>query len=214
MVYEAIRQSVLDGKPRLVKKEISEALERGIDPREILEKGLLAALDEIENSGCEDEEQITAVLASARAMKKGIESIEEVLGEELYTQDETVLIGTATGDLHDMGKDIVALYFRSAGFPVVDLGVDVSAGQFLKALEEYPKVRIVCISALLKTSCPEVRHIIQAVRGAAKDRDLFLMIGGGSMSEELAVSMGADCYTDSAVSAVKAARAHLNRSGS
>lgn len=209
MLYEAIRGAVLDGKPRLVEKTIREALWKGLDAKDILEKGLLSALDSIESNLCDNEEQISASLACARAMKKGIECLENVLGEALYSANCSILIGTATGDLHDMGKNIVALYFRGAGFKVLDLGVDVSATQFVKALEENPEIRIVCISALLKTSVPEVRHIVQSIRSFAKNREVYIMIGGGSVTEEMAESFGADCYTENAVAAVRAARAYV-----
>lgn len=209
MMYQLIQKAVLDGKPRVVEKQIKEALWKGADPKEILERGLLGSLDGIEEIKCDSEEQITQTLACARAMKKGMECLNQVVGEELYCRNETVLIGTASGDLHDMGKNIVALYFRIAGFHVVDLGVDVSFGQFLKALAEEPDIKIVCISSLLKTSHTEVRHIIQTIRSAMKNRKLFLMVGGGSMSEDLAKACGADCYTETAAAAVKAAVEYL-----
>ncbi len=209
MLFETIRQAVLDGKPRLVEKQIKKALAEGRDSREILEMGILPALEAIENNDCEDEEQIIQTISCSRAVKKGIECIEAELGEKLFTQNETVLIGTAVGDLHDMGKDIVALYFKAAGFRVVDLGVDVSAGQFVKSLEEHPEIRIVCVSTLLKTAYGEVRHIVQAVRGSMKHRELFLMLGGGAMTEETAAACGADCYTETAVAAVGAAREYV-----
>lgn len=206
MLYEAIRGAVLDGKPRLVEKTIREALWKGLDAKDILEKGLLSALDSIESNLCDNEEQISASLSCARAMKKGIECLEEAWGEALYTANCSILIGTASGDLHDMGKNIVALYFRGAGFKVVDLGVDVSAAQFVKALEENQDIRIVCISALLTTCLPEVRHIIQTIRTLIKNRKMFIMIGGGSVTEEMAEEFGADCYTENAVAAALAAR--------
>ncbi|MCQ2500968.1 MAG: cobalamin-dependent protein [Lachnospiraceae bacterium] len=205
MMYESIRRAVLDGKPRLVEKNIKEALWKGLDPKDILEQGLMAALDSIEDIECDNEEQITQTLACARAMKKGMESLDTVMGGELQNKGVSVVIGTASGDLHDMGKNIVALYFRIAGFSVVDLGVDVSALQFLKALENNRDARIVCISSLLKTSYTEVRHIIQSIRSTVKGRDLFIMVGGSSMTEEMAHECGADCYTENAASAVRAA---------
>lgn len=211
MLYEGIRYAVLEGKPRIVEKSIRKALDSGASPRDVLEKGLLSALDSIEDNMCEDEAQITTSLACSRAMKKGIDILETVQGKELYTQNCSILIGTATGDLHDMGKNIVALYFRSAGFKVVDLGVDVSAAQFIQALEEHQEVEIVCISVLLKTSLPEVKRTIRSIRQAMKNRKLYLMIGGGSMTKELAEQFEADCYTENAVAAVKAARAYAEQ---
>lgn len=210
MLYSAIRQAVLDGKPRMVEKAIKEALWQGLDPKDILEQGLLTALGPMEQYLCDDDQQITVTLACARAMKKGIQCLQPMLGEEIYTQDTSILIGTPTGDLHDMGKNIVALYFRSAGFRVVDLGVDVSAEQFLKALEEDRKIGVVCISSLLKTSLPAVRHIVQSIRSGVKQRKVFIMIGGGSVTEELADAYGADCYTETAVGAVNAVRTYMD----
>lgn len=209
MLFESIQKAVLDGKPRLVEKYVREGLERGLAPGVLLEMGLLAALDSLETNLCEDERQITVSLACARAMKRGIECLEPVLGEGLYDQNCTILIGTATGDLHDMGKNIVALYFRVAGFRVVDLGVDVSASQFLKALEEHKDAKIVCISSLLQTSLPEVRHIVQSIRNGLKQRKVFIMVGGGSVTAELADAYGADCYTETAAGAANAARSYM-----
>lgn len=209
MLFEAIQKAVFDGKARLVEKNIQEGLRRGLDPKEILEKGLLAALDSLEQNLCADEMQITTSLAYAKAMKKGLECLEPILGEQLYDQECTILIGTATGDLHDMGKNIVALYFRTAGFRVVDLGVDVSAAQFLKALAEHKDAGIVCISSLMKSSLPEVRNIIQSIRNGSKQRKIYIMVGGGSVTAELADAYGADCYTETAAGAAIAARAYM-----
>ncbi|MDO4616030.1 MAG: cobalamin-dependent protein [Lachnospiraceae bacterium] len=214
MYYNAIQAAVLEGKPRLVEKRIREALAEGLSPKELLEKGLLSALDMIQDRVCEDEEQIVMTLSCARAMKKGIDSIEAEMGEDLYTQNETVLIGTVSGDLHDVGKNIVALYFRGAGFRVVDLGVDVSPDRFLQALREHPEIRIVCISSLLKTAHRDLQHIIGKIRGTMKRRELFLMIGGGSVTAEDAKEYGADCYTENAVAAVNAAKAYIAGLGS
>lgn len=211
MIYESIRKAVLDGKPRLVEKTIKEALWKGMDPEEILKKGLLASLDSLEGNLCQEEEQIAMTLACARAMKRGIECLETALGDKLPKQKCQVLIGTAAGDLHDMGKNIVALYFRVAGFPVIDLGVDVSAEQFLKTLDANKEIKILCVSSLLKTSLPEVRRIIQLVRNGLKQRELFIMIGGGSITAELADEYGADCYTDNAIEAARAAEAYANK---
>ncbi len=210
MYYEEIRNAVLDGKPRLVEKKIREALADGLDPQEILEQGLLSAAGFIEDSDSDDESQVMLTLSSAKAMKKGMDCIEKELGGKLYTQETAILIGTASGDLHDVGKNVVALYFRGAGFRVIDLGVDVSAGRFVKTLQEHPEVEIVCVSSLLKTAQAEIRHIMQAIRGSMKNRELFLMVGGGAVTEEEALSCGADCYTDNAAAAVKAARDYIS----
>lgn len=210
MIYEVIQKAVLDGKPRLVEKSIKEALWKGLDPEEILKKGLLSSLDSLEGNLCQEEEQIAMTLACARAMKRGIECLESELGDKLPKQKCSVLIGTAAGDLHDMGKNIVALYFRIAGFPVIDLGVDVSAEQFLRTLEKHEEISILCVSSLLNTSLPEVRRIVQTVRSGLKQRKVFIMIGGGSLTAELAEEFGADCYTDNAISAARAAGTYAN----
>ena len=113
------------------------------------------------------------------------------------------------GDLHDVGKNLVAIMFRSAGFQVIDLGVDVSEKQFLRAVKENPDVSIVCLSSLLTTSMGAMRQVVRALR-ETKDRQMLkIMVGGGSVTREFADEIGADAYSETAVEAAELAKTFL-----
>ena len=104
----------------------------------------------------------------------------------------TIILGTVEGDLHDVGKNLVALMFRSAGFKVIDLGVDISEKQFLKAVKENPDASIVCISSLLTTALPEMQQVVKSLRKHDPKHKLKIMVGGGAVTEELAKQFRAD----------------------
>ena len=110
------------------------------------------------------------------------------------------------GDLHEIGKNLVGIIFRSYGFEVVDLGVDVSEKQFLKAIREHPDASIVLISSLLTTTMREMRQIVKAIRHYDRERRLKIMVGGGPVTQEFADEIGADAYTETALEAAKLAR--------
>ena len=119
------------------------------------------------------------------------------------------ILGTVEGDLHDVGKNLVAIMFRSAGFQVIDLGVDVSEKQFLRAVKENPDVSIVCLSSLLTTSMGAMRQVVRALR-ETKDRQMLkIMVGGGSVTREFADEIGADAYSETAVEAAELAKTFL-----
>jgi methylmalonyl-CoA mutase cobalamin-binding domain/chain len=205
MPYEHIEQAVMEGNPRLAVRLIREALNAGENARDILEGGLLSAMRRMGMDFQEDEGDIARVLACARAMKAGLAELEPQLENDGKVCKGKVILGTAGGDLHDLGKNIVAIMFRSAGFQVVDVGVDVSAGQFVRAVKENPDADIVCISSLLTTSLPEMRHIVQSLNAMPNRSQFHVMVGGGPVTEEFARKIGADAYTDNAVEAAELA---------
>lgn len=121
----------------------------------------------------------------------------------------TVILGTVEGDLHDVGKNLVAIMFRSAGFKVIDLGVDIPEKQFLKAVRDNPEVSIVCISSLLTTSIPEMQQVVKSLRRHDKEHRLKIMVGGGAVTQEFADTIGADAYTETAVDAAEKAKTFI-----
>ncbi len=205
MPYDQIENALMQGNPRLAARLIREALNRGEEAREILEGGLLKAMRRMGLDFQEEEGDIARVLACARAMKAGLAELEPHLKHDQGECRGKVILGTAGGDLHDLGKNIVAIMFRSTGFQVVDVGVDVSAGQFVRAVKENPDAKIVCISSLLTTSLPEMRHIVQSLNAMPSRSQFRVMVGGGPVTEGFARQIGADAYTENAVEAAEIA---------
>lgn len=202
MTLDEIQNAVIQGKPRLAEKLVEEALENGADSAEILARGLLGGMQQI-GLRFGDDRDVARALASSRAMKAGLEKLKPFLEQGVRENRGRVLIGTAGGDLHDVGKNIVSITLRCAGFEILDLGVDVSAEQFVDAVRKDPKVDIVCISSLLTTSMPEMRHIVQALNGLEQRGRFKVMIGGGSVTREFAREIGADAYTENAMEAAR-----------
>lgn len=206
MLLERIRTSIVIGNYKDTQELIRQALKQAVFAEEILQQGLLPAMQSIEQLYKSDDVSIPNILASARCMKKGLELLQPFLEAANYQPVAKVILGTVTGDLHDMGKNLVGIMFRSHGFEVIDLGVDVSEKQFIKALKEHPEVTLVCISSLLTITMPEMRQIVKAIRHYDTSHRLKIMVGGGPITQEFADEIGADGYTDNAVDAAKLAR--------
>lgn len=202
MAFEEIQSAVAEGRPRLAARLVEEALNSGAAGTEILNQGLLGGMRRIRLK-MQDDRDVARALASARAMKEGMEKLKPFLEQGALNNRGKVLIGTAGGDLHDVGKNLVGYMLRYSGFQIVDLGVDVSAEQFVEAVRRNPDAGIVCISSLLTTSMPEMRHIVQALNELDSRKNFKIMIGGGSVTREFAEEIGADAYTEDAAEAAE-----------
>jgi 5-methyltetrahydrofolate--homocysteine methyltransferase len=211
MPYDEIKMAVIEGKPRLAAKLVQKALEQGESASAVLDRGLLSAMRRMGMNFQSDDQDIARVLACARAMKAGLEQLEPFFEGGRFGNRGKAILGTAGGDLHDVGKNIVAIMFRGCGFEVIDLGVDVSARQFVQAVKAHPDVQVVCISCLLTTSLPEMKHIVQALNEMEIRSRFHVMIGGGPVTEEFAGQIGADAYTDNAVEAAEIAAAFAEK---
>lgn len=152
---------------------------------------------------------IIKILAAARSVRKGFELLEEQDSQFGRRNIGTVILGTVEGDLHDVGKNLVAIMFRSAGFKVIDLGVDISEKQFLRAVKQNPDVSIVCISSLLSTSIPEMEQVVKSLKRSSNKHKFKIMVGGGAVTEQLAKNMGADAYTENCIEAVEVAKTFI-----
>ena len=205
-VLGELRYSIENGRIKDTDDLIRQALEEGIDPQEILEKGMIPAMRSAGNDFKNGETDIPRILSAARGMQRGLKILEPHMRDEGLPYIGTAILGTVEGDLHDVGKNMVAIMFRCAGFRVIDLGVDISEKQFQKAVRENPDASIVCISSLLTTSAPEMRSVVKALRKADKEKKLKIMVGGGCITQEFADEIGADAYTENAVDAAEAAK--------
>ena len=208
-ILEEIQAAIENGRPKDAERLISRAVEEGIRPSVILEEAMITAMRNAGEYYRNNDGDIPRILAAARSMRKGLNILEPYLEKDKVCFLGTVLLGTIEGDLHDVGKNLVAMMFRSAGFHVIDLGVDVSEKQFLKAVQDNPQVQIVCISSLLTTSMPEMRRVVKSLRESGPP-NLKIVVGGGSVTQEFADEIGADAYTETAVDAAEVAKKFTN----
>lgn len=202
-----IQNSIEAGQPKQAEQLIQKAVQTGTAPSDILNQAMITAMSEMGQRYKNNDIYISHILAAARAMRYGLDVLQPFIqkDEESHTLG-TVILGTVEGDLHDVGKNLVAIMFRSAGFEVIDLGVDVSQKRFLKAVKEHPEASIVCVSALLTTTMPKMREIVKTLKEKDKHNRYKIMVGGGPVTQDFADEIGADVYTDNAVDAAETAK--------
>ena len=202
MAVEKVFDLVCRGKARLTPAAVQEALDAGFDAGEILNR-MISAMDAVGEKFRNGEIFVPEMLISAKAMKKGVEVLKPHLSTGAAGARGKVVIGTVAGDLHDIGKNLVAMMIESAGFEVIDLGVDVPVEKFVSAAAEDGVVIVAC-SALLTTTMPALEATVAALRAAGKD--YRIMVGGAPITQAFADKVGADAYTDDAASAARKAK--------
>ena len=202
---QEVHELVAKGKAKLIAAAVQEALDAGCDPTDVLNKGMISAMDEVGAKFKSGEIFVPEMLVAARAMKKGVEVLKPHLASGVAGAAGKVVIGTVAGDLHDIGKNLVSMMLESAGFEVIDLGVDVAKEKFVEAVEANPDVKIVCCSALLTTTMSVMGDVVKlAEQEGIRDR-VKIMIGGAPVTESFCQEIGADKYTPDAASAADAA---------
>ena len=200
---EALKNAVIKGDQNAAKEIVSAALAEGAGPEKILNEGLIAGMNVIGAAFKKNEVYVPEVLIAARAMKMAMEILEPKLVEAGVQPVGTVLIGTVKGDLHDIGKNLVAMMLKGAGFNVVDAGTDVSPDQFVAAAKE-SNAKVVGLSALLTTTMPMMEETVKAFKAAGIDAQV--MIGGAPVTQDYATKIGAAGYAADAASAVDVAK--------
>ena len=208
-VLGQLQKAIEEGHPGDTEKLVREALKQHISPARIMEEAMTPAMRNVGESYKMNGADIIRILAAARSVRKGFEFLEEQDVQFGRRNIGTVILGTVEGDLHDVGKNLVALMFRSAGFKVIDLGVDISEKQFLRAVKENPDVSIVCISSLLSTSIPEMEQVVKSLKRSSTKHKFKIMVGGGAVTKQLAKDMGADAYTENCIEAVEVAKTFI-----
>ena len=204
---EELAAAVTKGKAKLVPNLVKDCLAEGVDPVEILNKGMIGAMDIVGEKFKNNEIFVPEMLVAARAMKKGVEVLKPSLAGGDNISLGKYVIGTVAGDLHDIGKTLVAMMIESSGFEVIDLGVDVPKEKFVEAVKNDPEVKIVGLSALLTTTMPAMKDTVEALIEAGCKSQVKIMVGGAPITQEFADEIGADCYTTDAASAAQAAKA-------
>ena len=204
---QALADAVIKGNQTESVRLTQEALDEGMGPKKVLEDGLIAGMNVIGVRFKANEVYIPEVLISARAMKTAMEVLEPQLVAAGVEPLGKALIGTVQGDLHDIGKNLVIMMLKGAGFNVVDIGVDVSPDVFIEKIKD-SQVGIVGLSALLTTTMPAMEKTIRSIKEAGLD--CKIMIGGAPITQKYADTIGADGYAADAATAVDVAKRFLN----
>jgi 5-methyltetrahydrofolate--homocysteine methyltransferase len=197
--FNALAEAIIKGDQNTAVSITTQALDEGTAPEDVLNNGLVAGMDVVGARFKKNEIYIPEVLIAARAMKSAMEILEPKLVEAGIEPKATVVIGTVQGDLHDIGKNLVAMMLKGAGYNVIDIGVDCTADKFIQAAQE-KNAKIVCMSALLTTTMPAMEKVIQAIKESGLA--VKTMIGGAPVTQGYADKIGADGYSSDAASAV------------
>lgn len=192
------------GKAKIVKELVQQAIDAGIAPQEILEKGLLAGMDVIGEKFKNNEVFVPEVLVAARAMNFGMAVLKPLLVADGVKNAGKVCIGTIQGDQHDIGKNLVKMMLEGKGFEVIDLGTDVSAEQFVQTAKD-ENCQIIAISALLTTTMSTMADVVKLAEEAGIRDQVKIMVGGAPLTDAFAKKIGADAYTPDAATAAEAA---------
>jgi len=194
------------GKAKLVGPAVQAAIDAGEDPTEILNKGMIDAMAVVGEKFKNNEIFVPEMLVAARAMKKGVEVLKPHLGSGSTGALGKLIIATVAGDLHDIGKNLVAMMIESAGFEVIDLGVDVPIEKIIETYKENPDTKVICLSALLTTTMQSLRDTVAAINAEDFRKDVKVMVGGAPITQAFADEIGADGYSADAAEAVKLAQ--------
>lgn len=204
-IINEISEFLQKGRAKNVKALVQQALDEGMDAKEILEDGLLGGMMIIGGKFKRNEVFVPEVLVAARAMNAGMAILEPKLVEMGNEPVGKAVIGTVQGDLHDIGKNIVAMMLKGAGFEVVDLGVDVAAETYVEKAEEIG-ADVICMSALLTTTMENMKNVISLLEEKGLRDKYIVMVGGAPVNDSFAMEIGADYFTADAASAAEAAK--------
>jgi 5-methyltetrahydrofolate--homocysteine methyltransferase len=203
----AIKQAVIDGNMETTQVNVQAGLDSGISAQKILQEALIPAMDEVGSLFEAGELFVPEMLIAARAMKAGLLILKPFLVESGVKPLGKVVIGSVQGDLHDIGKNLVSMMLEGAGFEINNLGTDVSAEQFISAIED--GADIVGLSALLTTTMTNMEIIIKSIEEAGLRSKVKIIVGGAPVTDEFAVQIGADGYAPDASKATTLAKSLL-----
>ena len=197
---DELKVAVEKGKAKLVPGLVQATLDEGTAPVDAL-NAMIESMGVVGEAFKNGTIFVPEMLIAAKAMKKGVEVLKPLLASGEAGAKGKVIIGTVAGDLHDIGKNLVAMMIESTGFEVVDLGVDVPVEKFLAAYEANPDTKIIACSALLTTTMPALKDTVTAINAAAWRGNVKVMVGGAPITQAFADEIGADAYTPDAASA-------------
>lgn len=203
-MFEQLREAIIVGDDQAAPRCVSELLQAGVESGAILNQGLLPGMTEVGRRFRDGDYFIPDVLVAAEAMKAAMAVLRPRLTAQGVRPRATAVVGTVRGDLHDIGKSLLATMLEGAGFEVIDLGVDVPAERFVEACRERP-VQLVGLSALLTTTMPEMQAVVRAVRDAVRPSP-WILVGGAPLTQAYADHIGADGYGRDAATGAELAR--------
>jgi len=205
-----MQDDLYDGMKEEIVAQTHEALGRGYSATDVLAKGLVAGRDIVGVDFRDGILFVPEVLMAANAMKAGMEILRPLLTETGADRIGTMVIGTVKGDIHDIGKNLVAMMMEGAGFEVINLGINNDADKFIGAIKQH-QPDIIGMSALLTTTMPYMKVVIQALKDEGLRDSVFVMVGGAPVTESFAQQVGADAYGRDAAIAVDLAKAYMAR---
>lgn len=200
-VLDDLCQSVITGNAAKAEEFTQTALTSGVTPVEVLNKGLIAGMNVVGEKFKKNEYYVPEVLIAARAMKTGMKILRPKLTETGIQPEGRLVIGTIKGDLHDIGKNLVAMMMEGAGYEVIDLGVDVTPEKYIAAIKEH-KAQVIGMSALLTTTMMNMKETIERLKSVGIRDEVKVIVGGAPLTQNFAEEIGADGYSPDAASAV------------
>lgn len=204
-IYDSLFEAIVNGNAKQALALTEKAVAAGAQAQALLEETMIPAMNEVGQRFEKNEFFVPELLIAARAMKAGVGVLRPMLAAGGSQPTGRVAIGTVMGDLHDVGKNLVAILLEGGGFEVVDLGVDASPQKFIDAINE-KAVDIVAMSALLTTTIPSMRTTIEKIKEAGVRDKVKIIVGGAPVTADFAKAIGADGYSDNASGAVTMAR--------
>jgi len=207
---ERLFQAILNGKSDDAAAATKDAIAQDIAPQELINGQMIRAMGEVGQRFQDGKAFVPQLLMAGRAMKAALELLKPMMAGSASTSIGKVVIGTVKGDLHDIGKNLVASMLEGCGFEVVNIGIDVSADAFIKAIKEN-QPDILCMSALLTTTMDYMKEVIDALEAAGIRDQVKVMVGGAPVTQGFADEIGADGYSDNANSAVTVAKQLLGK---
>jgi len=198
---DELREAVVDGQAKVAVAKVTEALAEGTDAGTVLREGLIAGMAQVGKLYEDGEVFVPEMLVAARAMSAALAVLKPYLVEQGVASSGKVAIGTTEGDLHDIGKNLVAMMLEGSGYEIVDLGVDVPATKFIEAIRD--GANVVAMSALLTTTMTNMRSTIAAIEAAGLRDQVRIVVGGAPITKSYADEIGADGYAEDASGAVR-----------
>jgi 5-methyltetrahydrofolate--homocysteine methyltransferase len=202
---QVIYDHIIDGKLDLIEADVQDALDAGISPEVILKESMVSAMDEVGALFEAGEYFVPEMLIAAHTMQTGLAILKPLLIEDGVEPSGSIVIGTVQGDLHDIGKNLVAMMLEGGGFEVFDLGTDVSPDAFLEAIREHSP-NLVGLSALLTTTMQKMRETISVIEESGLRDQVKIIVGGAPVTEAFATEIGAEGYASDASKAVSLAK--------
>lgn len=207
-LFELMQDDLYDGYADEIMEEVNEALGRGITPYDILNQGLVAGMDIVGVDFRDGILFVPEVMMAAKAMKAGMSILRPLLVETGAPKLGTAVIGTVKGDIHDIGQNLVGMMWEGAGLEVHNIGTNNSVEEYLQAMETY-NADILGMSALLTTTMPYMKVVIDTLKETGKRNDVIVLVGGAPLSSAFAEDIEADAYCEDATDAVEAAKKFL-----